>query len=180
MGTRFELIADSALEYLDDYYKKCQVCGAQAVPLFECQGSVISDVGTSDPPKDVYAVCEACVKQGRVARTCEFQTDAVIEKFATDPKAAKELLRRTPPIPVMLQHQDWPICCGQLTEFMGVPDSYEESISIPDDYQFWEAGFRDWKEDWGDDFTLEPESLDEVSKFRCRSCGRKIFTWQCT
>jgi hypothetical protein len=186
MGNRFELIADDALVPLDDY-EKCQVCFRTGVPLYEAQGRIVNQDGSVDESKDVYAVCESCLKTGRVAHTSEWQTDRVIERFASDPQAAKALLRRTPRIPLMLQQADWPLCCGQLTEFTGVPKEDEGLANLLSPLIPWINGpidqetvkekpwlVRDFEQDG------PPESLDEISIFVCRSCGKGYFTDQYT
>ena len=187
MGSHFELIADDALVPLDDHYTECQVCRTTGVPLYPAQGSLVNEDGSIDESRDAYAVCETCLKKGRIAHTSEWQTDSVIERFASDPVAAKALLRTTPRIPVMLQSQDWPLCCGQLTEFTGVPTEDEGLTELlrpltpwcgePIDQETLAAKpwlVRNFEEDG------PPESLHEISLFVCRSCGKGYFTDQYT
>jgi len=38
MGQLFELIADNALEILDDYYDECHVCNKTGIDLYKYQG----------------------------------------------------------------------------------------------------------------------------------------------
>ena len=84
--------------------------------------------------------------------------------------------RRSPEFPLFLQNEDWPYCCGNFCEYLGVPESYEQSIQIGREMQCWEG---DFTELYGD-MTLEPESLNEVCLFRCLTCDARMFTWQCT
>jgi uncharacterized protein CbrC (UPF0167 family) len=84
--------------------------------------------------------------------------------------------RRTPTFPMFLQNEDWPWCCGDFCEYLGVPESYDESIRIGREVECWDG---DFQELYGD-VTLEPEWLNEVCIFRCLTCGKQVFTWQMT
>ena len=87
--------------------------------------------------------------------------------------------RRTPTFPLFLQGEDWPFCCGDFAEFQGTPKTYEESIRIGREWALWDRKFTTYEDLFGD-MTLEPESLREVSLFRCPRCEKEIYTWQCT
>ena len=87
--------------------------------------------------------------------------------------------RRTPQLPLFLQGEDWPYCCGDFSEFIGTPGSYEESIRIGREMSHWDHGPEDYESMYGE-MTLEPEELKEVNIFRCLQCGNRVFTWQAT
>jgi uncharacterized protein CbrC (UPF0167 family) len=88
-------------------------------------------------------------------------------------------LRRTPEIPLFLQNDDWPYCCGDFCEYIGSPKSYDESKDLPGISNYWDSGVSNYSELFGE-MTLEPESLSEVCKFKCSSCSKDYFTWQST
>ena len=88
-------------------------------------------------------------------------------------------LRRTPRIPLFLQWEDWPFCCGDYCEYQGFPTTYEESMRVGTEIPHWEFGPKDFREIYGDT-TLEPECLDEVCIFKCLKCKKEFFTWQYT
>jgi uncharacterized protein CbrC (UPF0167 family) len=175
MGKIFKLIADEALKPLDDYYKECHVCNQKNVPLYPYQGNLISDKDF-----DVYAVCEKCINDGNSIESInEDEINPIIDKFCNDPEKSKHLLRKTPNIPLFLQYRDWPVHCGELCEFIGIPKTYDESVEIGNSVLFWDRGESDYNGAYGD-ITLEPEALSEVSVFKCTKCGKKLFTWQMT
>lgn len=180
MGGIFRLISDDALEVEDArYYTECQVCRKLEVPLYRCQGYLAREDGTPDPFQDVYVACEDCLRHGRVVHIDEYRTDPLIERFARDPQTEKQSLRMTPRIPLQTQGTDWPLCCGVLTEFVGSPCSVEDLFRVQDDGTPWDLGpvespYYDVRRDG------PPESLREVSCFRCFVCGRLHWTFQPT
>jgi uncharacterized protein CbrC (UPF0167 family) len=175
MGNIFKLIANAALIPEDaEYFKECHVCGKKGVPLYSYQGHLVDE-----PDEDVYAVCKDCILDGKVEYIDDSDTDKTINQFCTEPEVEKELLRKTPRIPLFLQYNDWPIHCGELCEFTGVPKTKEESIDIGKTYTMWDKGETTFQEMYGDE-TLQPSTLNEVSTFMCRKCGKKLFTWQMT
>jgi hypothetical protein len=179
MGTIFRLIADGALQPADpDYYTECQVCGRPRVPVYPCQGYLARQDGTAEESNDVYVACEDCLKQRRVVHIDEYRTDPLIERFAQDPEAEKRLLRATPRIPLHMQGNDWPLCCGTLTEFTGSPQSLEELIRAQNTCTSWDRGPTDFNYDARQDGP--PESFREVAVFRCFACGRQYWTFQPT
>ncbi len=88
-------------------------------------------------------------------------------------------LRRTPEMPLFLQGDDWPFCCGEWCEFLGVPDNGQAAIALVDTDTYWSGGPGTYASEFGD-MTLEPEDLEEVSLFRCLHCHQPFFTWQFT
>lgn len=87
--------------------------------------------------------------------------------------------RRTPYIPLFLQGEDWPYCCGDFTEYIGAPDSYPEAARVAREVSYWSEGPDDFVEFFGEE-ALEPEDLDEICVFRCLECRSQVFTWQAT
>lgn len=178
MGVCFPLIADDALRSEDaDYYTECQVCSTPRVSVYSCHGYLARPDGTPDKSQDRYVACEACLKLGRICHIDEYRTDPLIERFASDAGTEKALLRKTPRIPFQMQGTDWPLCCGKLTEFVGSPSSFEELVKMQAGGTPWDLGpvstpYYDAIQDG------TPESLKEVSNFRCSMCGGLYWTFQ--
>lgn len=81
--------------------------------------------------------------------------------------------RRTPLLPLFVQDEDWPFCCGEFCEYLYSPQSYEEAEKIGSEIECWHG-------DLFDEMVLQPETLNEVNVFGCLSCPRKLYTWQGT
>jgi uncharacterized protein CbrC (UPF0167 family) len=179
MGSIFPLIADDALRVEDaEYYIQCHVCSTEGVPLYHADGCVIDDSGEADEDNEVYAVCERCIKAGRVEHASEYVTDEVLEKHAENPDTAKALLRATPRIPLFLQDDDWAICCGQLAEFVGIPTSLDDLIELEETAQPWNHGPTSYQRDFAN--TGPPESFREISVFCCVKCQKRLYVDQFT
>lgn len=179
MGSNFPLIADDALRFEDaEYFKQCQVCSAEGVPQYYADRCIIDDSGEADEDNEVYAVCEPCIKAGRVEHSGEYITDEVLKKHAANPVAAKALLRATPRIPLFLQGDDWAICCGELAEFVGNPTSLDELIELERTAQPWEQSPTSYQRDFAN--TGPPESFREISIFRCVKCQKRLYVDQFT
>lgn len=178
MGTIFPLIADDALQAAsDEYYTECQVCSTPGVPVYPCQGNLACLDGTADASQDVYVACQQCLQAGRVVHIDEYRTDPIVEQFAKNPEVEKTLLRRTPRIPFQINGTDWPLCCGKLAEFVASPSSLEELVEMQARGVPWDLGpvappWYDARQDG------PPESLREVSLFRCVVCGCLYWTFQ--
>lgn len=186
MGKIFDLIEDEALKSSDESYE-CAFCGAKEVPIYEITGFQIEPRKYlfQSVPDDMQGTekdeaCENCIKSGKIKLFSEWEVENVLKEYCDSPEDELMRLRMTPSIPLFLQGYDWVACCGKLSEFMGTPKSYAESIDLVDTHQFWDKGPKNWKTFWSSEFTLEPESLDEVSKFRCNQCSKKWFIWQNT
>lgn len=192
MGAVFELIADEALEKLDDYYTECHVCDAVGVDLYQYQGRQYdADGNPLDESEDAYAACAQCIMAGRLTHICDFQYIETIEKYvaglplADDEQVAlvERLIskyQRTPDIPGFMQYEDRPLCCGDITEFTGHPHDYDELLAMCDACQYWEDGSASGNESV--DFRKDgpPESFSDVAGFKCRHCGQRYFTFQFT
>lgn len=190
MGQIFELIADQALEKLDEYYDECHVCGATDADLYSYQGVLTLNDGTIDD--DIYAACEKCIRSKQLKHAGEADYNSTIKKYIEslgqlEGNEKSQLLekliqknRRTPDIPVFLQRVDRPMCCSDITEFKGYPSNEEELYRTGEQDQYWEEGPKE--QEWGNHFRTQrnPESLREVARFTCRHCGRRYFTFQFT
>lgn len=181
MGTIFRQVADCAIPACSGV--PCQHCGRNDVPVLDYSGSIVepklaADIQLAIEEPEVYEACAGCIKGGNL-RKSEVRKRTVMSttrKFAARPEQALEEYDRLPDLPLFLQHDDWPMCCGEWCEFTGIPGSDEESKLVPSQHSYWEGGPALWRSEIG----LLPESLREVSLFRCVSCSRTWFTWQFT
>lgn len=89
-----------------------------------------------------------------------------------------EKLRRTPQIPLMMQCDDWVVCCNDLCEFLGSPADMEALLELTDSATYWESGLGHS----GRDFRCDgpPESFSEISEFRCFHCHSRYWIDQYT
>ena len=86
--------------------------------------------------------------------------------------------QKTPDIPLFIQYHDWPLCCKDITEFIGYPASEEELYTIGEHCIYWEKQISGKKIDFRK--IGNPESFKEVSKFQCLHCRGLYFTFQFT
>jgi hypothetical protein len=190
MGTLFKYISDEVIANVEQ--GECPSCGksGQLFPIDATPNQNEWDV-YGDRVEELCAECLRSIPLRKLAcRPQERQLQEMINRHFPKGTLIPEMrlgkfigicdeLRRTPQMPLFLQGEDWPFCCGDLTEYVGVPSSYEESIRIGKDFKMWDHGFRPYEELFGD-MKLEPESLREVCIFRCQKCGELMFTWQAT
>lgn len=185
MGKVFELISDEALEdflALDSkffHYDKCDCCGRKVMPAFPMQGNLINPDGTVAEDIDFANACKTCIRLGRIRKLAEREVFPLLEKLATNPDAAKRLFRQTPDLPTFAQHDDWVICCGELTEFQGHPKNNAQVIEVNEHYTDWYLGFSEHTYEFEDDEN-STNSLDEINLFKCCQRQRNWFTWQYT
>lgn len=187
MGKLFELIADHALEKLDAYYTECHVCEKTDVDLYPYQGQITLENGKIDD--EIYAACHECLQTKPMAHTCSFLYKETIEKYIQSlnfppdhTTELKEILikkyNRTPDIPIFMQKPDLPLCCEDITEFIGYPQNNDELYGISENYRYWEGGIREKSEYYDFKTYGPPESLREIAGFHCLHCGKKYFTFQ--
>lgn len=187
MGSLFRYIADDiAGQATPD---ECPACHRH-LPLFPIEAAIDNDEWTveADCPE---ALCAECIRRMRLRQFAPRDGEATVQQIinASFPKGTLsgerrinklvsicDEFRRTPTLPLFLQDEDWPWCCGDFCEYLGVPASYEESIRIGREMQLWGG---DYRQRYGE-MTLEPESLSEVCLFRCLTCDKRVFTWQMT
>lgn len=181
MGSVFRHVADAAMYRCGG--EQCHHCARTDRPIYLYSGEIVDPALAHDPElaadePEVDELCADCVRGGNV-RKSEYSLNQVaptIARFAADRARAIEEYHQIPDIPLFLQGEDWPMCCGEWCEFVGVPLSYDESPGVPLSHSYWERGPTAWR------FTdeLRPESLREISLFRCHCCARLWFTWQMT
>ncbi len=171
MGSVFRQVADVAMYPCGG--EQCHHCERTGVPVYRYWGEILDPALAHDPvlaaeEPEVHNVRKSNYRVGLVTPT--------VARFAADRERAMVEYHQLPDIPLFLQREDWPMCCGEWCEFVGVPGSYEESSGVPASHSYWERGPAAWR------FTdqLLPESLREVSLFRCVRCNQPWFTWQMT
>jgi uncharacterized protein CbrC (UPF0167 family) len=190
MGRVFRYIADAALKPLTGHGRTCQVCDARGVDVYNAHGNILLPGGKEG--EDCYAACAACLRAGRVIHIGESETDrsirAYVRKYLRDGSAAKrkrledtlrDALRRTPRIPLFVQGDDWPLCCGDLTEFTGSPRGLRALIRLSKSAVYWEKRpLEDHDYDFEEDGP--PEDWSDVSAFRCLHCDKQYWVFQFT
>lgn len=187
MGSLFRYISDAIATTART--GSCVLCNSES-QLFPIECAVDTDEWTieSDYSENL---CAACIRRTPLRRFLVRPGERIVQQFVNqqfpkgtlppDERVGKMVsicdeYRRTPTFPLFLQGEDWPHCCGNFCEYLGFPESYEQSIQLGREMQCWEG---DFTELYGD-MTLEPESLHEVCMFRCLTCDSRMFTWQCT
>ncbi|MDN3691278.1 CbrC family protein [Chryseobacterium tructae] len=189
MGKLFELINDHALEKLDEYYTECNVCGKTEVDLYPYQGQVTLENGEIDD--DIYASCYECLQTKTMTHACDFFYEETIEKYVNSLKLPHnrtielksvliEKYNRTPDIPIFMQRADQPLCCENITEFIGYPKNDNELYEASENLIYWEEGLKEKSEYYDFRTYGSPESLREIATFQCSHCGKKYFTFQFT
>lgn len=169
MGKLFRYIADNALQPYT--YSNCWVCDRENVTAYEYYGSWLR--GESVKEK-IDAVCADCLRRNRFKWTNESELPQIIRE-------SNELLsklRQTPQIPMMVQYNDWAVCCDDLCEFIGSPASEKDLLEISETAIYWEKDVGSQ----GRNFTKFglPESLDEISLFKCLVCQQRYWIDQFT
>jgi hypothetical protein len=191
MGRVFNLIADEALEPLDAAaYPRCQVCD-RAAPVYVTFGRAL-DAKTNRREK-VYAACESCFKQGKleqvrptlpVAQAVEEYLRGHYKRKSAAWLAAKQkemltALDRMPcHLPPFRQELDWPLCCGDLTEYVGCPAGRQELREL-EDMRAWNFGLNERSVEEGISFADCPdELLTDSAVFRCGKCSQPYLIFQ--
>ena len=187
MGSLFRYIADDVAGRAER--DECRLC-QRHVPLYPIEAA-IEDDEWSVRAHCVHKLCVDCIRRLPLRRFVPRNGERIVQEMINEhyPKGTLsgeqrinklvsicDEYRRTPTFPLFLQGEDWPWCCGNFCEYLGVPGSYEESIRIGREMECWEGNFQEL---YGE-MTLEPESLNEVCIFRCLTCGKQVFTWQMT
>ena len=187
MGSLFRYIADNIAGSTEP--GECPSCLRQ-LPLFPIRVAIEGDEWSITAER-AQTLCSDCIRRLPLRRFAPRNGEPTVQQIisAHFPKGTLsgnqrisklvsicDEYRRTPTFPLFLQDEDWPWCCGDFCEYLGNPASYEESIRIGREMQFWGG---DYRQKYGD-MTLEPESLNEVCLFRCLTCDKRVFTWQMT
>jgi Uncharacterised protein family (UPF0167) len=189
MGQLFELIADNALEKLDNYYNECHVCNETNIYLYKYQGELQLENGEIDD--DIYAVCADCIFTKKLSHSYDFEYIKTIENYFTssnlafdERQARKNLLiekyQKTPNIPTFMQYEDRPLCCNDITEFVGHPTDKDELYKMTENVIYWEKKIKEKSELYDFRKYGNPESFNDVASFRCRQCNKQYFTFQFT
>ncbi len=189
MGQIFELIADNALEKLDDYYTECHVCNKTDSNLFQYHGKCEFENGEID--NDIYAVCADCISSKNLSHICDFEYIKTITNYLSnrgltiqelDELKTKlvEKYQKTPDIPSFSQTQDRPLCCNDLTEFIGYPINDKDLYEKTKNCIYWEYGKEFISSPYDFKDSGSPESLTEIATFKCSHCEKKYFTFQFT
>jgi hypothetical protein len=182
---------DSALKPAEAVFKRtCQVCARKGVDVYRADGHIAHPDGREG--EGVAVACADCLRGGRVEKTCSFEVDEVIrqylDKFHRRDRTHLFRLRRlvelaaayrqTPDGPLFLQNQDWPLCCGDLTEFTGSPKNKKELVRLTKSGIYWEGQVKKNRVDFEE--SGPPEFYGEVSIFQCLACQKVYWTWQFT
>ena len=189
MGQIFELIADNALKKLDSYYDECHVCNKTNVDLYEYQGKLLLENGEIDD--DIYAVCTDCILTEKLTHTCDFEYIEIIDNYLSaknltqdEVKSIRTLLlkkyQKTPNIPVFMQYEDRPLCCNDITEFVGHPNNEQELYEMTENVIYWEKKIKEKSSLYDFRKVGNPESFRDVASFKCSHCDEKYFTFQFT
>lgn len=181
MGTTFRYIAEPALEPSE--LGECQHCERPDIPSYDYPGEIIDPTLAANPQlaadePEIHAACADCINGGNI-RKSEYEIreiQPVINAFSDDPVTAIDRYHQIPHIPLMMQREDWPMCCGDWCEFVGNPADHDASVLVPSQHQFWNRG----PVEPHFDYELRPESLSEVCIFQCLSCDKSYFIWQPT
>lgn len=187
MGKLFELIADKALEKLDHYYKGCHVCNKNGLDLYKYHGKYQLENGEVDD--ELYSVCSECILTKKLSHKCDFEYIKIIGNYIStlnltvpEQQQTRELLiekfQRTPDIPRFMQHEDRPLCCKDITEFVGYPTTDEELYQTTETNIYWERAITPRPAHYDFRKNGRPENFSDVAIFRCSHCERKYFTFQ--
>jgi hypothetical protein len=181
MGTIFKHVDDNALRTCGG--DKCQFCERNDVPVYSYPGRIINPSLAANPDlakayPEVDELCAQCINSGNVHRRYLSNAEKIIKRFARDESQAWVEFHQLPDVPLFLQGFDWPMCCGRWADFTGSPETMADLIELDQRRVAWEGGpiekGRDFKRDG------PPESLNEISLFRCWTCGRGYYVDQFT
>jgi len=167
MGSIFSLITDEALDICEykDYH--CDLCSSK--PAF----SHCVETKYEGEDREVDFLCASCIKledSKQITDEWEFSLS-----LCQNSNSSKLELEHTPKLPCFIQEIDWPVCCGELCEFEGVPSS-SDTEQIPKLRRFWFHGVKNYNKEYG--CSLKSEFLKDIGFFRCNICSSKYFTFQ--
>lgn len=183
MGTVFTYVADNALKPALCAGSHCHFCARSDVAIFDYMGTIISPERAADPAQareypEVEVLCVDCINSDAIEKWSDKSIESLISRFATDQQAAWKEFHKLPDMPGFAQYFDWPICCGMWCEFIGHPESLAELIEVQGSHVYWHNGSASGARDFANEG--EPESLWEISRFRCLSCEKKYYVDQFT
>lgn len=178
MGSTFRYVHDDAMYACGG--TTCHFCESSRDPIYSYNGLIVAPDLAANPElaheePEISELCARCIVSGHVQKDVENLPiiRQIIDRFAGDKQLALKSFHRTPDIPLCFGDQDWPICCRDWCEFVGVPSTHSEAKTVPRDYRFWLHEPVDWMAD----YDLKPESLREVNLFRCVRCSKQYFFW---
>lgn len=188
MGEVFRYVADSALAQhrFDDL--PCPICGKT--------GDVYHIHADVDFPGEGEAIiseaCASCIRSLDPGQVSPWDTERRLAAYLKGtPGLGKEEvrlrlvtiqkeLRRTPRLPHFVQWDDYPFCCGELTEYTGDPSPAEAEL-LDREGQYWDRGPASFHDRAADLVPSESLSvIGGVSAFRCPRCSKRYWTFQCT
>lgn len=180
MGQRFRHIADSALEPCEGTV--CHHCERDDRPIFEYSGRIVDPKLAADPAlaeeePEVSELCADCILGGNVVRDMDDRLRALVDKLSDSRRLWREF-QQLPEIPLFLQGFDWPLCCGDWCELVGCADNHRSLVERHEQSRAWDRGPTSYRRDFRSDGA--PESLREISFFRCHHCRRETHIDQFT
>ena len=181
MGSTFRYISNDAMFPCGG--TQCHHCERVDVPIYNFRGSIVNPELAKDQQlaidePEVSELCSACILGGNVQKD-DYEISrirGIVDSGSRDPETAIASYQTIPHIPLMMQDEDWPMCCNDWCEFVGIPADYDASVLVPSQHRYWNHG----PQNWDADFELRPESLREVCLFHCLSCDESYFIWQPT
>jgi uncharacterized protein CbrC (UPF0167 family) len=185
MGKVFVYIADHALEAIEGNNHSCHVCNRTDVDIYPYFAELHREDGSVDD--DISEVCETCIKTQNLSKG-EAYLDIIDAYLLTLPALERdtrrqqlmEAYRRTPNLPMFMQYEDRPLCCADLTEFIGYPKNNTELYAAMEKSIYWEKKVTQKPADYDFRKYGNPESLEDVARFRCLHCGLEYVTFQFT
>ena len=178
MGKVFKYISDEALEISVIKGESCPICNDE-IDLYSA--SIDGD------DEDYSEACINCIKtvplswirpkdderkiQNLINQKYPKGTKSQDQRFALVVELADEY-RRSPNIPIFMQRDDWPDCCGDFTEYVGLAKS-GGSFS---DFILW--GEEDYFTQNGIEGLVDHE--DGVPLFKCKECQKRYWLFQTT
>lgn len=176
MGTRFKIVSDNAVKYCKSGKvgeRSCHRCEAEDIDIYKYSGLEFSN----GAQEEYDELCENCIKTSSVIPNYTFRWKNTLS-LCKDKETSLQELSSSPNLPCFIQGFDIPVCCGNICEFIGIPQNHTIREEIAEKYKFWEKGFKEYKELYN--FTPESEFLEDIGLFKCRSCHSEIFTFQFT
>jgi len=91
-----------------------------------------------------------------------------------------EKYQKTPDIPTFLHYEDRPLCCNDITEFIGHPTDKNELYEMTENVIYWQRQTKEKSKLYDFRKLGNPESFNDVASFKCRHCEKVYFTFQFT
>jgi hypothetical protein len=166
--------------------KRCQICETDDVQVFDSFGT---PQGSDSPSDEVEIVCAECLNAERLIHEDENITKQAVERWIErhcvdeDRQTKKQIrkhlwsaFRRTPRIPRRNLDIDWPICCRDLTEYLGEPDGRDACLAFCRDGVFWNGGDTETLDGNAEIDLNAGVDLFEFQLFQCLHCDKKYWT----